>query len=472
MPLRWRLALIFALGTALVIAAAGLVFLQRLTAGLDDSLGAILRAQADAEVVRLAVTGPLPPLRPPSARDPDGGLGTGAGAERVAQVLAPDGRLLAFTDGAGRSPLADVAQTRAATRKDIEFTASVQDQHYRMLAVPATNDDNKVVVVVGASTRVADAATAHTRDALLLGGPPAVLAAGLGAYWLAGSALRPVDHMRRRLAEITEQDTGARLEAPATHDEIATLAATMNDVLDRLAEALAQQRGFAADAGHELRTPLTALKAELELAGQPGRTKEELIAAVAATAQDTDRLIRLSEDLLLLSRTDEGRPLVRPEPLAPAELLAAAARSAASRAATLSVRVRLRTDDGVRLLADPDRLRQAVDNLLDNALRYAPQGSDVDVSLTVHGSQADARAVIEVRDHGPGFPPAFLAHAFERFRRADAARSRPGGGAGLGLAIVRSIAQAHGGTAAADNAPGGGARVRLELPLAPGSDET
>ncbi|MFD0515626.1 histidine kinase dimerization/phospho-acceptor domain-containing protein [Streptomyces aureus] len=223
-------------------------------------------------------------------------------------MLAPDGRLLAFTDGAGRSPLADVAQTRAATRKDIEFTASVDDQDYRMLAVPATNDDNKVVVVVGASTRVADAATAHTRDALLLGGPPAVLAAGLGAYWLAGSALRPVDRMRRRLAEITEQDTGARLEAPATHDEIATLAATMNDVLDRLAEALAQQRGFAADAGHELRTPLTALKAELELAGQPGRTKEELIAAVAATAQDTDRLIRLSEDLLLLSRTDEGGP--------------------------------------------------------------------------------------------------------------------------------------------------------------------
>lgn len=144
-----------------------------------------------------------------------------------------------------------------------------------------------------------------------------MLAAGLGAYWLAGSALRPVDRMRRRLAEITEQDTGARLAATATHDEIATLAATMNEVLDRLADALARQRGFAADAGHELRTPLTALKAELELAGQPGRTREELVAAVAAAAADTDRLIRLSEDLLL-SRTDEGRPVVRPEPLVPA----------------------------------------------------------------------------------------------------------------------------------------------------------
>ncbi|MFB7758161.1 sensor histidine kinase, partial [Streptomyces sp. NPDC056121] len=233
-----------------------------------------------------------------------------------------------------------------------------------------------------------------------------------------------------------------------------------------------QLRRFAADAGHELRTPLTTLKAELELAGQPGRTRDELIAAVTAAAQDTDRLIRLSEDLLLLSRTDERRPVVRPEPLAPAELLAAAVRSAASRAATRSVRVRLRTDDGVRVVADPDRLRQAVDNLLDNALRYAPHGSDIDVSLTLRGPGPDARAVIEVRDHGPGFPRAFLPHAFERFRRANAARSRHEGGAGLGLAIVRAIAQAHGGTATADNAPGGGARVRLELPLASGPDKT
>ncbi|MEU9617708.1 MULTISPECIES: ATP-binding protein [unclassified Streptomyces] len=470
MPLRWRLALIFALGTALVIAVAGLLFLERLTAALDSSLEGILRAQADAEVVRLVAMGPLPPLPPPSAHDPDGGLGTGAAAERVAQVLAPDGRLLAFTDGAGRRPLADHEQVRTATRREVRFTASVDGQDYRMLAVPASNDDRPVVVVVGAGTRLADAATAHTRNALLLGGPPAVIAAGLGAYWLAGSALRPVDRMRRRLAEITEQDTGSRLETPATRDEIATLAVTMNDVLDRLADALARQRGFAADAGHELRTPLTALKAELELAGQPRRTREELAAAVAAAAQDTDRLIRLSEDLLLLSRTDEGRPVVRPEPVAPAELLATAVRAASPLAAPRNVRVRLHTDgDGVRMVADPDRLRQAVDNLLDNALRYAPEGSGIDVSLTVRGVGADGRAVIEVRDHGPGFPRTFLPLAFERFRRADAARSRHGGGAGLGLAIVRSIAQAHGGSATADNAPGGGARVRLEIPLAPGA---
>ncbi|GAA3485855.1 hypothetical protein GCM10018966_103880 [Streptomyces yanii] len=172
MPLRWRLALIFAVGTALVIAVAGFLFLQRLTAGLDASLEATLRAQADTEVVRLAARGPLPPLPPPSARDPDGGLGTGAGAERVAQVLAPDGRLLAFTDGAGRRPLADDVQVRAATRRTVGFTTSVEGQEYRMLAVSASNDDKPVVVVVGSSTRLADAATTHSRNALLLGGRP------------------------------------------------------------------------------------------------------------------------------------------------------------------------------------------------------------------------------------------------------------------------------------------------------------
>ncbi|MEU3509774.1 HAMP domain-containing sensor histidine kinase [Streptomyces longwoodensis] len=290
-------------------------------------------------------------------------------------------------------------------------------------------------------------------------------AAGLAAYWLAGSALRPVDRMRRRLAEISEQDTGARLETPATHDEIATLAATMNDVLDRLSDAPAQQRGFAADAGHELRSPLTTLKAGLEPAGQPGRSMQELVAAVSAAARDTDRLIRLSEDLLLLSGIDEGRLVVRPQLLAPAALLGEAVRSVAPTAAERTVRVRLRADDGVRVVADPDRLRQAVDDLLDNALRYAYEDSEVEVGLTVVGAGPSARAVIEVRDHGPGFPPAFLPPSFERFRGADAARSRHAWGAGRGLAIVRSIARAHDGDVTADNAPGGGARERLELPL-------
>lgn len=417
MPLRWRLTLVFALGTALVIATAGLFFLRQMTAGLNSSLQTALHAQANAQVTRLATMGPLTPLPRSATQDLDRDLsGRGAGAGRLAQVLTPEGRLLATTDSVGSRPLADSERLRQAGKHPVEFTTHVGHERVRVIAQPAINAGRPVIALAGADTRLLDAATAHTRDALLFGGPPAVLLAGLGAYWLSGSALRPVERMRRRLAEITEQDAGARLETPSTHDEIATLAATMNDVLDRLAQALARERGFTADAGHELRTPLTTLKAELELAEQPGRSRQELVTAVAAAADDTDRL------------------------------------------------------------------RQAVDNLLDNALRHAPTRSTIDVACTVgirpepaagphgelHGELPGTQTlVIEVRDHGPGFPPEFLPHAFERFSRADAARSRNAGGAGLGLAIVRATARAHGGIACADNPPDGGARVRLELPLRP-----
>jgi two-component system, OmpR family, sensor kinase len=128
--------------------------------------------------------------------------------------------------------------------------------------------------VVGIPTDIADAAQTRARTALLIGGPAVVLAAGLGGWLLTGAALRPVSRMRRRLEEITEHDASARLLVPATGDEIAALAVTMNDLLDRLAMALARQRAFTADAGHELRTPLTALKAELELAARPGKSRE------------------------------------------------------------------------------------------------------------------------------------------------------------------------------------------------------
>lgn len=483
MPLRWRLTLVFALGTALVIATAGLFFLRQMTAGLNSSLQTALHAQANAQVTRLATMGPLTPLPRSATQDLDRDLsGRGAGAGRLAQVLTPEGRLLATTDSVGSRPLADSERLRQAGKHPVEFTTHVGHERVRVIAQPAINAGRPVIALAGADTRLLDAATAHTRDALLFGGPPAVLLAGLGAYWLSGSALRPVERMRRRLAEITEQDTGARLETPSTHDEIATLAATMNDVLDRLAQALARERGFTADAGHELRTPLTTLKAELELAEQPGRSRQELVTAVAAAADDTDRLIRLAENLLLLSRTDEGAATLRTELFAPASLLSTAVRAAEARAAPRGVRIRLDADAGVTITADPDRLRQAVDNLLDNALRHAPTRSTIDVACTVgirpepaagphgelHGELPGTQTlVIEVRDHGPGFPPEFLPHAFERFSRADAARSRNVGGAGLGLAIVRATARAHGGIACADNPPDGGARVRLELPLRP-----
>jgi signal transduction histidine kinase len=267
--------------------------------------------------------------------------------------------------------------------------------------------------------------------------------------------------MRRQVAELSGHDADAELQVPGTHDEIAALAETMNALLARLQQALSQQRAFAADAAHELRTPLAILAVELELAGRPGRTREELVSAVAAAADETERLTRLAEDLLLLASNEDGGPALRREITSLAAVLAESVNTATPRAEARNVRLEVDAPPEVVALVDAARLRQALDNLVENALRFAPRGTAVQLVVR----RMNDRAVIEVSDSGPGFPSSFLPHAFERFRRADQSRARQEGGTGLGLAIVSSIAEAHGGRAEARNRPGGGATVWLDLPI-------
>jgi signal transduction histidine kinase len=306
-----------------------------------------------------------------------------------------------------------------------------------------------------------------------------VLIGGLGAYWLAAAALSPVERMRRQAAALSAGESAAGLQVPGTRDELAALAGTMNDLLARLHEALARQRGFVADASHELRTPLAVLGAELELAGRPGRSREDLVQAVASAEEEVARLTRLTNDLLMLARSDEGRLPVRPTRADVSALLGRRAERAASRAADAGVRCVVDAPAGLTAMVDEDRIGQAVDNLIDNALRFAPAGTQITISARPspaggYGAQGSARqpgvpasggVLIEVADSGPGFPTDFLPHAFERFRRPDTGRARSDGGAGLGLAIVAAIAAAHGGTAAARNNPAGGAVVTVDLPV-------
>lgn len=464
MPLRLRLALLFTLGTAVVITVLGIVFLGQLRSSLNAALDDTLRARAEAVTVRLAAA---QPAAPPGMVAPQEGdhQGEYTGSDDVRQVLATDGAVREYSPAAGSHSLLAADQLARAGRGPVTVTTVIGGDHVRLLAVPAHSAGQRVIAVVGASTGIAERAQQRVRTVLWAAGPPVVILAGLGAWLLAGAALRPVGRMRRRLAEITEHDTGARLKVPSSRDEIAGLAAGMNALLDRLQKALVRQRGFVADAGHELRTPLTALKAELELAARPGRSRQALADAVVDAAGDTDRLIRLAEDLLLLARADEGAEFLRPHQVILAEVAQDAVRAAAPAAADRALTVALNADQRLSAIADPDRIRQALDNLLGNAIRHAPEGSTIQV--TVHAADRQPAAVVEVRDHGPGFPPGFLPHAFERFARADPGRARAGGGTGLGLAIVASIAAAHGGHARAGNDPGGGARVWIEIPLIP-----
>lgn len=295
---------------------------------------------------------------------------------------------------------------------------------------------------------------------LLIGGAAFLILAGIGAYWLARAALAPVERMRREAAALSDEDGGSILQVPGTHDEIAALAATMNDLLVRLRTALARQRAFAADASHELRTPIAVLAGELELANRPGRSQAELAAAVAVAGEEVTRLARITDDLLVLARGDEDKLVTQPELTDIRVLLARSAERASSRAAAAGLVCRVKAPAGLVARADPVRISQAVDNLVGNALRFAPRGTDIVLS----GERSGSWLVLEVRDRGPGFPPDFLPHAFERFRRPERDRARGEGGAGLGLAIVRAIVLAHGGRVAAHNRPAGGAAVRLEIP--------
>ncbi len=448
MPLRVRLALLFALATAVVIAGAGLAFVLQLRVSVDASLDPGLRTQVAAVADELGA---------------EGGLGQLGQAGGIVQVSALDGGLLVGSPEAGAQPLLDPAQWAQAAAGEVSFTSVVGGDRSRILATTAPAGGGRVLVVVGTGTDVSDAAVERAESALALGGPLAVLLAGAGAWWLAGAALHPVERMRRQAAEIGDRDLGRRLVVPSTRDEVAALGATMNGLLARLQEALQRERGFVADAGHELRTPLAILRTELELAARPGRSREALIEAVTQAGVETDRLIRLAEDLLLLARADNAQPFLRPAPLSLPDLVQAAAHGAGARAAERAVTVTAHGPTELTVDADPDRLRQALDNLLDNATRHAPSGTAVEITVS---ADRPGMVVVEVVDRGPGFPPEFLPHAFERFHRAEAARTRDGGGTGLGLSIVRVIAQAHGGRAVAGNRAGGGASVRLELLIA------
>ncbi len=282
-----------------------------------------------------------------------------------------------------------------------------------------------------------------------------VLLVAAGAWGLAGAALRPVERMRRDAA--AHGGTGGeRLAVPPTGDELARLAVTLNELLGRLGSSLARQQDLVADAGHELRTPLAVLRTELELASRPGRSQEELAEAVEHAAHEVNRLSQLAEDLLFLARADGSGPLVRPLPTDLAGVLHSAIRSARAHADLVGVTLSVDVAPELTAVIDAGAVRRAIDNLLANAVEYAAGGpGQPQVRLSAAYGNDLHTLRITVEDTGPGFPADFLPHAFDRFRRADPARTHHYGqrGAGLGLAVVREIAEAHGGRAEASNLP-------------------
>jgi signal transduction histidine kinase len=289
---------------------------------------------------------------------------------------------------------------------------------------------------------------------LLVAAPLALILATLAGYGLAAAALRPVEAMRLRAAAVSAKSPG-RLPVPRARDEISRLATTLNEMLERLESAFEHERRFVADASHELRTPLAMLRTELELALRRPRNHAELHEALSSAAQETERLSRLAEDLLLIARADQGGLPIRPEQVPVDDVLVSVAgrfrRRAELAARTLHVRATEAT-----ICIDPERVEQALSNLVENALVHGEGAIDL------FAISRDDVVELHVADEGPGFPASFLELAFERFSRAE--ESRTGNGSGLGLSIVAVISEAHGGAVGAANRSGGGADVWIALP--------
>ena len=451
-PIRIRVAAAFAAAMLLVLAGTGLVLYVRigheLTAALDRELE--LRAFDLTAVVQ---------DRNVTLAAARGGRFVERG-EAYAELVDASGRVVDATRPLGPTAVLDAAQLRAAMDGTIFANATSLpglDEPSRFLATPITRSGRRLVLVVGATRENRAETLDALRNELLIAGPGALVLATLAGYLLAGLSLRQVESMRRRAASISAATPGQRLPVPETHDEIQRLAETLNAMLARLEEGLERERGFVADAGHELRTPLALLRTELELALRHAESADDLREAVQRSSVEVDRLVQLAEDLLLMAQSNAGRLALRVEPLDTADLLASTASRFEWRAHETGRRIALDPGGETSLRGDRVRLEQALGNLIDNALRHG--GGDVELSTAGTNGSVE----LHVADHGPGMPAEFIDRAFERFTRADVARG-PGGGAGLGLSIVRMIAEAHGGAAHVRNRDGGGTDVWVELP--------
>ena len=361
--------------------------------------------------------------------------------------------------------LADsLAQAARAAPSQPDLTTIVAaDQAVRVLTFPTDiAPQQRLMIAVAQVMTVRSRLLRDVRFALWVGFPLVVLLASLGGLWLAGKSLAPVDAMSTRARAIGASNLHQRLPVATEGDELGRLATTFNELLARLERAFETQARFAADASHELRTPVAVISGESELAlSRQERPRDELVGALKIIQGESHRLRTIVDDLFLLARADSGERLVRPTPLHLRDLLDDSALSARTLASSEGVFVDVRGIDAAPIEGDEALLRRAIDNLLVNAIKYSRHGGKVAVDLSDDG----ARWRVDIRDAGSGIPPEARERVFERFFRTDDARaSRRADGAGLGLAIARSIARAHKGDVELVDSSETGSTFRLVLP--------
>jgi heavy metal sensor kinase len=379
-----------------------------------------------------------------------------------ARIFTDDGAVLLASNSA---PAVEVSPSKAVRKQP--FTVGNDRVVQRTVRLPGAGGP-EFVLRVGCGLAEVDEDVLRLTEMILVAAGVIVVVAPLSGYFLAGRATRPLDNILRTTARLRPDHLVERLPLRGSGDELDRLSATINGLLDRLADHLARQRDFVANAAHELRSPLAAMRTSLEVALEHDRSPEEYRELLADVVEESTALGKLVNQLLLLAEGDSG--LLRAEG-GSARLDRLAARSVEMfQGIAEQGGVELRADElgPAAVQGDEAHLRQVVHNLIDNALKFTPPGGRVRVAVTAR--PGSGRAVLRVSDSGVGIPPEDLPHVFERFYRADKSRSReqPSGGTGLGLSICQAIVTAYGGHLSVESKPGQGTAVTAALPLAPG----
>ena len=429
MPIRLRLTLVSTLTLMIMLGSSGAFVYQRHASDLDN----LIRQGLETRASELA------------------SFERGGGRLSTTRLAQPDESLSAIVGRSGRVADATPNVTASALLSGIDTSRARQGAIVRELRLPGFDSPVRVLAgpmgigvgqvgVVGVSLSDRNEALAALRDELFLAALVQVVIGTLLAYALAAAALRPVEAMRARAAEISASRGVSRLPVPVARDELSQLGETLNLMIDRLQSAVERERRFAADASHELRTPLALLRTEIDLALDGARPRNELVSALRSAGEETDRLTRLADDLLLLARADEDQLALQPGPVSVDDLFAQVAARFAAAAVARGRSLRTSCPDGLTVVVDRAALDRGLSNLLANALQHG--AGAIEMFATVEP------LMLHVTDEGDAVPdPASL---FERFRRGSASAN----GSGLGLALTSAIAPAHAGSAGVTSTAG------------------
>ena len=393
-----------------------------------------------------------------------------ASLQRFVEVWGPSGTLLYRSEQLHGQALGGPPAVGEGTGEPEPFSQRLRTGlRVRTASSVYHIEDRRVVLRVAHSEEGPWREVREMAWVLILGFPIALLLAGLGGYALARKALAPVDAMTQKADRISAERLNQRIVVENPNDELGKLATVFNSMLSRLEAAFNQLRRFTADASHELRTPLTAIRSVGEVALQDQKSPAEYRDAIGSMLEEVDRLTRLVESLLVLSRADAGQVQLQRADVS----LLALAQEATALVEVLAEekRQRIALEGDTRAVVSVDRLilRQAIVNLVDNAIKYSPADSQI---LVQARASDDGHATLEVTDQGPGVPPEHLSHIFDRFYRTDAARARQWGGAGLGLSIARWAVEAHGGEIGLRSEGARGSTFWIRLPGVGASDES